>query len=129
MEGETTVKTFLFRLYYCIFVGLKRSMRENDGAIAFMSALMFSYLLFLNLFAILLLLKSVIQIQKPVFYLLIIVFPISSSVLFLKGKRYLQIKAMFDNEEKKVKTKRKTACIIYMVFSFIIFMVILYLTS
>jgi hypothetical protein len=122
------MKTFLYRLYYCIFIGLKRSMRGNDGAIAFMSALMLSYLLFLNLFAILLLLKSVMHIQKPLFCLLLIVFPISSSVYFLKGKKYLQIKAMFDNEEKKVRTKRKTACIIYMIFSFVIVMVIPYLT-
>ncbi len=123
------MKTFLYRLYYCIFIGLKRSMRENDGAIAFMSALMLSYLLFLNLFAILLLLKSVMQIPKLLYCLLMIAFPISSSVFFLKSKKYLQIKAMFDKEEKIVKTKRKVACIIYMVFSFVIVMVIPYLTS
>ena len=122
------MKILLFRLYYCIFVGLKRSMRRNDSSIAFMSALMLSYLLFLNLFAILLLLKSVIQIQKPLFCLLIIAFPILSSVYFLKNKKYLQIKAMFDNEEKKVRTKRKTVCILYMVFSFVIVMVIPYLS-
>jgi hypothetical protein len=104
-------------------------MRENDGAIAFMSALMLSYLLFLNLFAILLLLKSVMQIPKLLYCLLMIAFPISSSVFFLKSKKYLQIKAMFDKEEKIVKTKRKVACIIYMVFSFVIVMVIPYLTS
>lgn len=129
MEGETTMKTFLYRLYYCIFIGLKRNMGENNSAIAFMSALMLSYLLFLNLFAILLLLKSVMQIPKLLFCLLMIAFPISSSVFFLKGKKYLQIKAMFDKEEKIVKTKRKAACIIYMVLSFVIVMVIPYLTS
>lgn len=132
MEREATMKTFLYslyRLYYSIFVGLKRSMRENDGAIAFMSALMLSYLLFLNLFAVLLLLKSVMQVQRSLFCILMIVFPILSSVFFLKDKKYLKIKAMFDNEEKKVKTKRKTACIIYMVLSFVVVMVIPYLTN
>ena len=123
------MKTLLNRLYYCIFVGLKRSMRENDGTIAFMSALMFSYLLFLNVFAILLIIKAMMQIQIPLFWLLIIAFPVISSIYFLKGNKYLQIIAMFDNEEKKVRTKRKTACIIYMVFSFVIVMVIPYLTS
>lgn len=89
MEREATMKTFLYslyRLYYSIFVGLKRSMRENDGAIAFMSALMLSYLLFLNLFAVLLLLKSVMQVQRSLFCILMIVFPILSSVFFLKTK-------------------------------------------
>lgn len=123
------MKTLLYRFYYCIFVGLKRSMKGNDGAIAFMSALLLSYLLFLNLFAILLLLKSVMQIQKPLFCLLLIVFPISSSVYFLTGKKYLQIKAMFDNEEKKVRTRRRIMCVVYMVLSFVIVMVIPYLTS
>lgn len=104
-------------------------MRENDGAIAFMSALMLSYLLFLNLFAVLLLLKLVIQVQKPLFCILMIIFPILSSVFFLKDKKYLKIKAMFDNEEKKVKTKRKIACIFYMVLSFVVVMVIPYLTN
>ena len=104
-------------------------MRENDGTIAFMSALMFSYLLFLNVFAILLIIKAMMQIQIPLFWLLIIAFPVISSIYFLKGKKYLQIITMFNNEEKKVRTKRKTACIIYMVFSFVIVMVIPYLTS
>ena len=125
------MKTFLYslyRIYYCIFIGLKRSMRGNDGAIAFMSALMLSYLLFLNLFAVLLLLKSAMQIQKPLFCLLMILFPILSSVFFIKDKKYLQIKAMFDNEDKIVKIKRKTVCIIYMVLSFVVVMVIAYLT-
>lgn len=121
------MKILLHRLYYCIFVGLKRSMRGNDGAIALMSALMLSYLLFLNLFAILLLLKSVIQIQKLLFCLLMIVFPIASSVYFLKGKKYLQIIAMFDNEEKKVRTRRRIMCVVYMVLSFVIVMIIPYL--
>lgn len=129
MEGKTTMKFFLYRLYYCIFIGLNRSMRENDGAVAFMSALMLSYLLFLNLFAVLLLLKLVIQVQKPLFCILMIIFPILSSVFFLKDKKYLKIKAMFDNEEKKVKTKRKIACIFYMVLSFVVVMVIPYLTN
>ena len=57
-----------------------------------------------------------------------ILFPILSSVFFIKDKKYLQIKAMFDNEDKIVKIKRKTVCIIYMVLSFVVVMVIAYLT-
>lgn len=126
VEREQAMKIFYYRLYYCIFLGLKRSMKENDKTVALMSALMFSYILFLNVFAILLLLKAILKTQIPLFWLMIL-FPVTSSVYFLRGKRYLQIQSMFANEEKNIKNKRKTICILYMVFSFVLIMFILYL--
>ena len=120
------MKTFYYRLYYCIFLGLKRSIKENDKTVALMSALMFSYIIFLNVFAILLLLKAILKTQIPLFWLMVL-FPVTSSVYFLRRKRYLQIQSMFANEEINIKNKRKTICILYMVFSFVLIMFILYL--
>lgn len=122
------MKFLFYRLYYCIFVGLKRSMKENDKNTAIMSALMFSYLLYLNVFAVLLLLKAVLKVQIPLLWLMFL-FPILSCVLFLNKKRYLQIKALFDNEEKVIKNKRKVFCVLYMVFSFVLVMVLIYVSK
>lgn len=93
-----------------------------------MSALMFSYLLYLNVFAVLLLLKAVLKVQIPLLWLMFL-FPILSCVLFLNKKRYLQIKALFDNEEKVIKNKRKVFCVLYMVFSFVLVMVLIYVSK
>lgn len=119
------MKTFYYRLYYSIFAGLKRSMKEDDRTTAIMSALLFSYLLFLNCFAVLLLLKAFLKVQIPLL-LLMILFPTLSCVFFLRKKKYLQIKALFENEGKKENNKRKAFCVIYMVFSFVVVMVTLY---
>lgn len=126
VERKQAMKTFYYRLYYCIFLSLKRSIKENDKTVALMSALMFSYIIFLNVFAILLLLKAILKTQIPLFWLMVL-FPVTSSVYFLRRKRYLQIQSMFANEEINIKNKRKTICILYMVFSFVLIMFILYL--
>jgi uncharacterized membrane protein YkvI len=122
------MKTFFYRIFYCIFVGLKRSMKENDKAIAFMSALMFSYLLIMNCFTLLLLLKMITNIHVPLFWV-ILSLPILSSLYFLKKKKYHQIKTMFNFEERKVKNKRKTLCVLYIVLSFVVNIILLYVTE
>ena len=122
------MNTFFYRIFYCIFVGLKRSMKENDKAIAFMSALMFSYLLIMNCFTLLLLLKMITNIHVPLFWV-ILSLPILSSLYFLKKKKYHQIKTMFNFEERKVKNKRKTLCVLYIVLSFVVNIILLYVTE
>lgn len=122
------MKTFFYRIFYCIFVGLKRSMKENDKTIAFMSALMFSYLLIMNCFTLLLLLKMITNIHVPLFWV-ILSLPILSSLYFLKKKKYHQIKTMFNFEERKVKNKRKTLCVLYIVLSFVVNIILLYVTE
>ncbi len=81
------------------------------------------------MFTILLLLKAMLKIQFPWLWILIIVFPLLSCAYFLKEKKYLHINALFDREEKKVKKRRKTICVIYMIFSFAIIIAIPFLTS
>ena len=122
------MKTFYYRLFYCIFVGLKRSMKENDNAIAFMSALMFSYLLIMNCFTLLILLKMITNIHVPLFWV-IFSLPVLSCLFFLKKKKYHQIYTMFDVEERKVKNKRKTFCVLYIVLSFVVNIFLIYVND
>ena len=99
-------------------------MKVTGTSLAIISALMFSYLLFLNALTILFLLKILTGIHVPILVLMIVI-SVTCCVFFLRRGKYNQIRAMFDNE-KKVRKKRKTLCVLYMVFSFVVNIIMLY---
>jgi hypothetical protein len=125
------LKTMYYRVFYCIFTGLKRSYRENDRIVAVISSIHFSIYLFLNAFEFLLLITAITKAKVyhfPLLWLLIIL-PLLNCILFLRKKRYLHIKNLFDNEEKKLRKKRRFFCVVYIILSSIAAPVLLYLVG
>lgn len=125
------LKKIYYRIYYCIFVGLKRSFREDNKAIAIISSIYLSILLLYNTFSFLLFItlittKKAYQIPLIWFFITELIL---NCVLFLRKKRYLQIKALFENEQREVRIIRKTLCVIYIILSLISCPFLLYLVG
>ena len=117
------IKRAYYRIYYCLFIGLQRSIAgPPDFWLALVAATMYAILLFLNLIAITCILTIITR------YHIFQMFPWEWSMLlfvglnfivFLPKKRYLEVMAMFENEEKATQKKRRMWCIIYIVISWI----------
>ena len=117
------IKRAYYRIYYCLFIGLQRSIGgPPDFWLALVAATMYAILLFLNLIAITCILTIITR------YHIFQMFPWEWSMLlfvglnfivFLQKKRYLEVMAMFENEEKATQKKRRIWCIIYIVISWI----------
>jgi len=117
------IKRAYYRIYYCLFIGLQRSIAgPPDFWLALVAATMYAILLFLNLIAITCILTIITR------YHIFQMFPWEWSMLlfvglnfivFLPKKRYLEVMAMFENEEKATQKKRRIWCIIYIVISWI----------
>ncbi|MBO6026412.1 MAG: hypothetical protein J6P73_04120 [Bacteroidales bacterium] len=125
------MKTVYYRVFYHLFIALKRSYREDDKFIAIITSIFISIYLFLNAFEILLLITAITKVKVyhfPLLWLLIIL-PVFNCVFFLQKKRYLYIKKLFDNEEKKIKAKRRALCVVYIVLSSIAAPALLYLVG
>jgi len=123
------MKLIFFRLFYCIFKGLKRSYREDDKTVTIISSIHLSILVFLNVFFVLFLITAISgtkAYQLPIVWLLIVL-PILNCRIFLQKKKYQQIIELFDKEDDKTRKKRKTLCVVYIVLSLISFPAMLYL--
>lgn len=117
------IKRAYYRIYYCLFIGLQRSIGgPPDFWLALVAAAMYAILLFLNLIAITCILTIITR------YHIFQMFPWGWSMLlfvglnfivFLPKKKYLEVMAMFENEEKATQKKRRIWCIIYIVISWI----------
>ena len=117
------IKRAYYRIYYCLFIGLQRSIAgPPDFWLALVAATMYAILLFLNLIAITCILTIITR------YHIFQMFPWEWSMLlfvglnfivFLPKKRYLEVMAMFENEEKATQKKRRIWCIIYIVITWI----------
>ena len=109
------IKRAYYRIYYCLFIGLQRSIGgPPDFWLALVAATMYAILLFLNLIAITCILTIITR------YHIFQMFPWEWSMLlfvglnfivFLPKKRYLEVMAMFENEEKA--TQKKTKNLVY----------------
>lgn len=118
-----------YRVFYCFFKGLKRSFREDDKTTAIISSMFFSIYLFLNAFELLLIITAVTKVKVyhfPLLWLLIIL-PLLNCIFFLRRKKYLYIKNLFEKEETKTKARRKALCIAYIILSSIAAPALLYL--
>ncbi len=120
-----------YRIYYCIFLGLKRSMKEDGNAIAFMSSLVFSYMLYWNVFTLSLFATAItrIKIYHYPWHWFLILLSVINCILFMHQKKYQSIKTVFDQEDKETKMKRKTWCIIYIVITWIAFPIAMYIVG
>lgn len=124
-------KLIYYRVYYCLFFALKRSFREDDKTIAFITVIYFSTLLFANVFSILLLATVITKeriYQFPLIWLLI-VFAILNAILFMGKQRYIKIINIFKKEGAAIKKQRRTLCTIYIVISLIAVPALLFLVG
>lgn len=131
VELKQTMKMIYFRVFYCIFNGLKRSYREDDKTTTIISSIHLAILMYWNVFALSLFATAVtgIKIYQYPWHWLLLLFSCLNCFFFLRKKKYLQIKALFDQENEKDKTKRKTMCIIYIILSCVAFPLALYLVG
>lgn len=128
---KNKIKHGYYRVYYFLFFALKRSFREDDKTIAFITVLYFSTLLFANAFSLLLLATIVTKeriYQIPLIWLLI-VFTVLNTILFMGKQRYLKINELFKNEEMSKKKHRKILCTIYVIISLIAVPTLLFLVG
>lgn len=128
---KTKLKLVYYRVYYCLFVALKRSYRENDKTVAIISVIYYSTLLYANAISLLLLATVVTKVkiyQIPLIWLLI-VFTILNTILFIGKQRYIKVIELFKKEETTIKKQRKTLCIIYIVISLIAVPALLFLVG
>ena len=112
-------KQAYYRIFYCLYVGLKRSSMSSGWVIAFSSAIMFSILLCWNVVALACILTLITHrhfLRLPLEWSLL-AFTILNSIIFLPKKRYLKVEAMFANEEKTVRNRRRFWCVVYIVLS------------
>lgn len=124
-------KLVYYRVYYCLFFALKRSFREDNKTVAFITVIYFSTLLFANTFSLLLLATAITKeriYQMPLIWLLI-VFTVLNTILFMGKQRYLKIIDLFKNEETAIKKQRKTLCAIYVVISLVAVPALLFLVG
>lgn len=114
------IKKAYYRIYYCLYIGLKRSTMASGWALAFSTIMMMSILLFWNLITITCILTVVthrsINRMMPAGWIILLFIGLNS-IVFLPKKKYLQVEAMFDTEEKAVRNKRRLLCIVYIVLS------------
>ena len=114
------IKIAYYRIFYCLYVGLRRNTLASGWALAITTVLMLSILLFWDLIAIACVLTVItsygIYRMIPAVWVMSL-FVGLNSLIFLPKKKYLQIEAMFENEEKSVRKKRRLWCIIYIVLS------------
>ena len=112
----------------CIFKGLKRSYGDNDKTIAIISVIYYSILLFCNLISFSLLITAIskIRLYRYPWHWSMIIFIIINSICFLKNKNYSKIIVIFDQENNNTRIKRKTLCVMYIVFSLILVPFLMY---
>lgn len=131
VEKDNALMLIYYRVFYCLFVGLKRSMKEDDGTIAFVSALMFSFMQYWNVFTISLFITVITEskIYRYPWHWSLLLFAIINWLLLIRRKKYLQIKNMFDRETKKQKNRRRLLCVAYIVITWVAFPVAMYLVG
>jgi hypothetical protein len=114
------IKTAYYRLFYCLYVGLRRSTLASGLALAFITIMMLSILLFWDLIAIACILSVItshdIYRMIPAEWVMLL-FVGLNSLIFLPKKKYLKIEAMFENEEKSIRNRRRLWCVVYIVLS------------
>ena len=115
------IKRAYYRIYYCLFFGLERSLGGTpDFWLALIASTMYAILLFLNLIAITCILTIITRFfvfQMFPWEWSMLLFIGLNFILFLPKKKYLKVNDMFENEEKAVQKKRRTWCIVYIVIS------------
>ena len=92
----------------------------SGWALAFSAIMMLSLLLFWDLIAAACLLTiitcfSVYRMIPAAWSMLSLIG--LNSILFLPKKKYLQVEAMFENEEKAIRNRRRFWCLVYIVLS------------
>lgn len=131
VERKQAMKTVYYRIFYCVFKGLKRSYREDGKTMTIISSIYLSILVYLNVYSILFIITIITKMkayQIPITWLLIVL-PVMNLILFLRNNNYLQILTLFDKEEKKVRIRRKTFCIIYIILTMVSFPVLFYIVG
>ena len=124
------IRTAYYRVYYCLYVGLRRSTMATGWALAFTTILYFSVLLFLNLITILCVLTIITRYGVYRMWHWEWFVPLSvilNSFLFLSKQRYLKVFDMFKNEEKPIRNRRRAWCVVYIVMSFVSVMLMYYI--
>ena len=123
------MKIVFYRIYYCLFKGLKRSFNTNDKTTAIISVMYYSILLFCNVVSISLLFTAItkIRLYRLPWHWSLVLFLIINSLCFLKNKNYSKIMFVFDREDNKTKSARKTLCVINIVISLISVPLLMYL--
>ena len=117
------IKRAYYRIYYCLFFGLERSLGGTpDFWHALIASTMFAILLFLNFIAITCILTIITRLyifQMFPWEWSMLLFIGLNFILFLPKKKYLKVIAVFENEEKTVQKKRRALCIFYIVITWI----------
>lgn len=116
---KKAIKLAYYRIFYCLFYGLKRSYREDDKTISIISSIFLSILMYWNVFSLSLFSTAItgIKIYQYPWHWLLFIFLVLNCLFFLHKQNYLKIKERFDHEEEKIKKRRKTICILYIIFS------------
>ena len=114
------VKRAYYRIYYYLYVGLRRSTMASGWSLAFSTIMMLSLLLFWDLIAVTCLLTIItghgIYRMIPAAWSMLSLIGLNS-IVFLPKKKYLKVEAMFENEEKSVRNRRRFWCLVYIVLS------------
>lgn len=114
------IRTAYYRVYYCLYVGLRRSTMATGWALAFSTVMMFSILLLWNLVTILCVLTIITRYGVYRMWhweLFLPLFIILNTILFVLKQRYIKVAEMFKDEEKPVRNKRRAWCVVYIVMS------------
>lgn len=113
------IKRAYYRIYYCLYVGLRRSTMASGWALAVSTAIMFAILLCWNIvtLACVLTLISHNQFLRLPIEWFMPVFITLNLIIFLPKKKYLKVEALFENEEKSVRNRRRFWCLVYIVLS------------
>ncbi len=92
----------------------------SGWALAFSAIMMLSLLLFWDLIAAACLLTIITRFSVyrmiPAAWSMLSLIGLNS-ILFLPKKKYLQVEAMFENEEKAIRNRRRFWCLVYIVLS------------
>lgn len=113
-----------YRLFYFFFRIEKRGHRgqeESDRSAAFMALMPMSLLCYCNFLTLLYIIaRFILPLSCPsklFYYIMAILFVGSNFCLFFHKKRYLEIKAMFENENKDTRFKRSFWCVVFIIAS------------
>ena len=113
-----------YRLFYFFFRIEKRGHRgqeESDRLAAFMALMPMSLLCYCNFLTLLYIIaRFLLSLSSPsnsVFYIIAVFVIVSNFCLFFHKKRYLMIKAMFENEDKDSRFRRSFCCVVFIIVS------------